>query len=64
MVLSLTNRHSDAVDILNTVIIESPKDPVVRHNLALALFKTGDIDSAIEHYQIALRLNPNQADGV
>ncbi|MAC28818.1 MAG: hypothetical protein CMH59_20435, partial [Myxococcales bacterium] len=48
-----------AIEIWRRLVDAYPKEPTLRVNLALALFKTGQADDALEHVHEALRIQPD-----
>ncbi|MBM3852101.1 MAG: tetratricopeptide repeat protein [Verrucomicrobia bacterium] len=40
----------------------APSAPALHNNLGVALLRSGDLDAAIHHFQLALRLDPAHAD--
>jgi tetratricopeptide (TPR) repeat protein len=52
----------DDYQLWSDVVRKSPDIGIPHNNLGRAYFTMGDVDKAIEHYQIALRLNPDHAE--
>src|SRR5262245_11538623 len=48
-----------AVELLKTLVEVEPRDPQAHSDLGAAYFGTGDYESAIPHYQAALRIKPD-----
>jgi tetratricopeptide (TPR) repeat protein len=53
--------YRDEVSLWQDSLRSSPDSPLVRMNLGLALIHSGNAPQAIEHYEAALRLEPEKA---
>ena len=51
--------YDDAIDILEDIVDDNPKNADAWNLLGYSHRKLGDYDEALEHYQKALRLKPN-----
>jgi tetratricopeptide (TPR) repeat protein len=51
------------LEILQSMLAQNPADAFGRYGLAMELVKTGDLDGAIEHFQLLLEHNPNYSAG-
>src|SRR5690606_1269815 len=50
-----------SIEIWERLVAAYPKEPTLRVNLALVLFKTGQADDATRHLYAALRVQPDHA---
>ncbi|MEZ4323610.1 MAG: tetratricopeptide repeat protein [Polyangiales bacterium] len=50
-----------AIEIWQQLVRTFPRDPTLRVNLSLALFKTGQADDALQHVHEALRIQPDHS---
>jgi tetratricopeptide (TPR) repeat protein len=50
-----------AIEIWQQLVRSFPRDPTLRVNLSLALFKTGQADDALYHVHEALRIQPDHS---
>ena len=55
-------RFEEAEKSLREACRLNPADGIARYNLALLLIQRGDIEAALEQLQIALEINPDDAD--
>jgi protein O-GlcNAc transferase len=53
---------SDALTALQELVFQAPSDVAARHNLALALVRSGRAEEAVDHLNRALALDPSRQD--
>jgi len=62
-VLSQTNRHHDAIDLIRQALAINPEYTEAYNNLGMALQATKQLDSAIDSYLCSLKLDPHFISG-
>ncbi|MDP6595415.1 MAG: tetratricopeptide repeat protein [Candidatus Poribacteria bacterium] len=63
VVLSQTNRHHDAIDLIRQALAINPEYTEAYNNLGMALQATKQLDSAIDSYLCSLKLDPHFISG-
>jgi tetratricopeptide (TPR) repeat protein len=58
-VLRCKGQFDESRKLFESVLVIQPKNPKFHHNYAHLLEQTGDLDKALEHFQIALDLDPS-----
>lgn len=61
MTLSRNALWNDSIALWTDIVVKSPRKAKAYNNLAFAYSAAGEIDKAIDHYRIALRLEPDNA---
>lgn len=54
----------DAIEMFRTALSLRPEDSMVHRDLGQALSRTGELDTAITHYHVALSLAPSDPDAL
>jgi tetratricopeptide (TPR) repeat protein len=60
--LVLASKVNEAVALANTILGEDPKNAPARNIMGIALYKTGDVEGAVEQYGRALEVDPKFAE--
>jgi tetratricopeptide (TPR) repeat protein len=60
--LNKLNRPAEALEYEHRALAINPYEPGINFDLGLAAEKSGDYDSAIQHYQTAIQYGSNQTD--
>ena len=53
----------DRLEVLKSMVAQNPKDSFSRYGLAMEYANSGNLDAAVEQYDVLLSFNPDYAAG-